>query len=291
MKISIVITCYNKEPFIKQAAQSALDQDGLFELIVVDDFSTDRSATILDSIDQINLIKNRANLGSTATTRIGIERAIHKGADYVILLDGDDVLAPGTLRHYEDIIDKTGVDAIYSKIRRDPKKDMRHNAQRIKAGERYTVISDPMTYHLNNRLATTALCGRPHVLIASITDKARVQDYQIGFSVAFNSDHIAISDARTHYSSPAVHGKNLSQDAVEIMKSAVLMYQYHSPLLQDHPQRSKYLRRVYGRSIRLRHHGVLPRSVSTALYIIAPFKTLLPFRVKEGIVLWVAKYL
>ena len=194
-------------------------------------------------------------------------------------------------RHYQNVIEETGVDAVYSKVSRDPQKDMRHEAQPIRSGEHYTVIDEPITYHLNNRLSTTALCGRPHVLIASITDKARVQDYQIGFSVAFNSDRIAISDARTHYCSQAVQGQNLSEDALEIMKSAVIMYEHHSGLLRDHPQRHKYLKRVYGRSIRLRHHGVLPRSVSIPLYIIAPFKTLLPFQVRERIVLWVARHL
>lgn len=87
--ISVVIPLYNKEHHIKRAIDSVLCQKIQdFELIIVDDGSTDKSAEIVRSIndERIKLIRQE-NAGVSAARNRGIEEA---KADLVAFLDADD---------------------------------------------------------------------------------------------------------------------------------------------------------------------------------------------------------
>lgn len=87
--VSIVITAYNVEKFIKEAVDSALNQTYKnIEVVVVDDKSTDTTPEILKSFgDRIKVITNEVNVGAGASRRIGIQGS---NGEYVLLLDGDD---------------------------------------------------------------------------------------------------------------------------------------------------------------------------------------------------------
>ena len=89
-KVSIVVTCYNKADWIKQAIQSCIDQTHQNrEIIVVDDGSSDGSINEIRSFgDQIRLVQ---------TNRLGAGGARNEGfsassGEYVQYLDGDDYL-------------------------------------------------------------------------------------------------------------------------------------------------------------------------------------------------------
>lgn len=91
MKISVVITVYNLRRFAAQAVSSALRQTlSPFEVVVVDDGSTDGSADILDSTfgDRIRLVRLAQNVGVMRATLEGLRRA---SGEIVCFLDGDDV--------------------------------------------------------------------------------------------------------------------------------------------------------------------------------------------------------
>jgi len=64
MFFSIIITTYNYEKYIRESIESALNQDfsGEYEIIVVDDHSTDNTLSILDDYDSIIRINNKENL-------------------------------------------------------------------------------------------------------------------------------------------------------------------------------------------------------------------------------------
>jgi len=68
--ISVIMSVYNSEEYLKDAVESILDQTFEdFEFIIVDDYSFDRSLSILEnykeSDDRIVLIKNSENIGLT----------------------------------------------------------------------------------------------------------------------------------------------------------------------------------------------------------------------------------
>ena len=106
MKISIVIPVYNKEEYVGVCLKSALSQDfDDYEVIAVDDGSTDASGKICDEIaaqDSRLRVLHVENGGVTAARRRGVEEA---RGQYVMFCDSDDRLLPHALRNsYEAII-------------------------------------------------------------------------------------------------------------------------------------------------------------------------------------------
>lgn len=103
-RFSIIITCYNQNLFIRDAVSSALAQDCTDkEIIVVDDSSTDGSKKILEEYgDAIQLKALETNAGAPAARNWGASLAI---GDFLVFLDGDDLLLPWALNTYSRIID------------------------------------------------------------------------------------------------------------------------------------------------------------------------------------------
>ncbi len=90
MKLSVIIPCYNEEPTIKKiidAVRNCTWSD--IEIIVVDDYSSDRSRDILeneikDKIDK--LVLHDKNQGKGAAIKTGLK---HASGDVVIIQDAD----------------------------------------------------------------------------------------------------------------------------------------------------------------------------------------------------------
>jgi glycosyltransferase involved in cell wall biosynthesis len=96
-RISAVITAYNLAPYLVATIESVLAQQYPdFEVIVVDDGSTDESAAIAERFvadRRVTVIRQR-NAGSAAARNAGARRA---RGELVAFLDGDDLAAPGRL--------------------------------------------------------------------------------------------------------------------------------------------------------------------------------------------------
>jgi len=98
--ISIVTPCFNKGNFIEQTIESVLHQTYKnWELLLIDDASTDLSHQILSSYSQqypnIKTIQNSINRGGNFCRNQGIEMAAGR---YLLFLDADDLLAPNCLQ-------------------------------------------------------------------------------------------------------------------------------------------------------------------------------------------------
>ena len=104
--VSIIITSYNKEKYIKEAIDSALNQTiKPFEILVIDDGSTDNSSLILKEYESdplINLVFKQ-NEGIVATRNMAIQMA--KG-DYILQLDADDLLNEKYLEWTVSVLDE-----------------------------------------------------------------------------------------------------------------------------------------------------------------------------------------
>jgi len=92
--VSVIIPSYNSARFVRMTIESVLRQSpAVFELIVVDDGSTDDSAAIVQGYEAVSLIR-QPNQGLSAARNAGL--AIARG-EYLVFLDADDLLLPGAL--------------------------------------------------------------------------------------------------------------------------------------------------------------------------------------------------
>ena len=106
MKLSIIVPVYNVAPYLRKCVDSLLAQDiSDYEIILVNDGSTDNSGAIADElVDAFRLsplasrlemrVIHQANAGLSAARNTGI--AVAQG-DYIMFVDSDDYLQPNTL--------------------------------------------------------------------------------------------------------------------------------------------------------------------------------------------------
>lgn len=86
-KISVIIPCHNEEDTIEESIKSFQQQTlKPFEIIIVDDNSSDNSVEIVKKIKEIKLIKNKSNLGPAAARNRGAK--IAKG-NYLVFAEVD----------------------------------------------------------------------------------------------------------------------------------------------------------------------------------------------------------
>ena len=92
--VSVVVPVYNAEEFVGAAIESLLAQDySSFEVIVVDDGSSDASADVAGSFPGVQVVR-QSNAGPAAARNAGIERA---RGEFVAFHDADDLVPPTKL--------------------------------------------------------------------------------------------------------------------------------------------------------------------------------------------------
>ncbi len=94
-KVSVVVPVYNEEesirPLVKAIDESLQDVDFEWELLLVNDGSTDRTLHVAMEVqqqygEQVRIIALQRNFGQTAAMQAGIEQSV---GDYIVTLDGD----------------------------------------------------------------------------------------------------------------------------------------------------------------------------------------------------------
>ncbi len=104
-KVTVLIPFYNRAAYLRSAIDSVLAQTlADFELLAIDDGSTDDSATIVAGYrdPRIRLLRNPYNLGIPAIRNLGVEQA--RGA-YLAFLDIDDYALPRRLARQVAFLD------------------------------------------------------------------------------------------------------------------------------------------------------------------------------------------
>lgn len=103
--ISVLMPAYNAQAFIRQSVQSVLAQTFEdFELIVVNDGSTDDTAAILAAFDdpRLRIIDNPRNLGIVGTLNHGMQEARGR---YIARMDADDFCLPHRFARQKAFLD------------------------------------------------------------------------------------------------------------------------------------------------------------------------------------------
>ena len=114
-QFSVIITCHNQAVFIRDAVNSALAQScKAREVIVVDDASSDGSVDILKAFgNSLQLVCAPRNIGANPARNLGASKA---SGDYLVFLDGDDLLWPWALCTYKTAISATQASIVLSRL-------------------------------------------------------------------------------------------------------------------------------------------------------------------------------
>lgn len=178
--LSIIIPVYNVAPYIK-ACLDSLYQQGIkeedFEVILIDDGSTDNSLQIITDIkdDHTNItIVTQKNQGVSISRNQGIMRA---SGEFILFVDSDDLLIPNTLSYFLQCARLYDTDMIQGKfikltneeiekfeIFNPPLADLSKIENQIKSGER--AFSED--YHLYESYVWVYLFKRKFIIKNSL---------------------------------------------------------------------------------------------------------------------------
>lgn len=98
-KVSVITPAYNAEKYIEESVESILNQTFTdFELIVIDDCSTDKTWEIIQKYagkdKRVVAVKNEKNLGIAGNRNKGLSLA---RGEYIVWQDADDISLPGRI--------------------------------------------------------------------------------------------------------------------------------------------------------------------------------------------------
>ena len=104
-RVTVVMAVYNAAQFLEEAVASVLSQTWRdFELIVVDDASTDGSGAVLERFNdpRIRIIRHSSNQGASLSRNDALAAA---RGEYIAIMDADDVCAPDRLERQVEYLD------------------------------------------------------------------------------------------------------------------------------------------------------------------------------------------
>ena len=112
---SVLMPVYNSQKFLRRAVDSVLNQSFQdFELIIVDDCSTDGSADILQEYQQqdrrVVIAKTKANLGVANARNEGMKLVQGR---FLTFVDSDDYIEPDLFLNVKEKIDSTGAQIVH----------------------------------------------------------------------------------------------------------------------------------------------------------------------------------
>ncbi|MCX2899892.1 glycosyltransferase family 2 protein [Pseudomonas mandelii] len=182
--VSIVAPCYNAEKYLEEAIKSIFAQDyPNFEVIIVDDGSSDNSVAMLRQLQQTHdfQLYTQANQGVSAALNHGLR---HAKGDYVSTPDLDDVMLPESVRIRVDYLEQhpqvgcVGALIIY----------MDSDGNTIKQQQREEI----RTYDFDKVLSGAVVIGAPVALYRMSAMRSagfyapslRVQDFQMTLRIA-----------------------------------------------------------------------------------------------------------
>ena len=101
---------FNAAATIGQTIQSALAQEvGTFDILIIDDGSTDDSLAVASKCEPTVRVITGPNRGVSAARNRGIAETT---GEWIVFLDADDLLVPGTLRRRLETAEATGADVV-----------------------------------------------------------------------------------------------------------------------------------------------------------------------------------
>jgi len=193
--ISVVLPTYNVELYIFEAIQSVLNQTiQNFEIIVIDDCSTDRTISIVEAFNdsRIRVIKKQENKGLIDSLNLGFEEAKGK---YIARMDGDDINELDRFEKQLTILQNNPeIKACGCWLQQFGKnnKIIKHKEHNKEIQSRL-LISNPMS------LGASMLERKAYESFKFLNDKIHVEDYDFWARSAWDCPMYNIQETLYHY--------------------------------------------------------------------------------------------
>lgn len=183
--VSVIIPTYNREKTILRAVNSIFVQTMQdFEVIIVDDASTDKTIDILNSHftdSRLKIVKNIKNLGTSGAKNVGLE---HSSGKYIALLDSDDEWLPEKLEKQIQFMESNSRDfplsftSVYVHREEQQKALLRHPR---KVGTWFESLLLGETFNLGSTLIATKECFNKVGQFSTKLDRFEDRDWTIRY--------------------------------------------------------------------------------------------------------------
>lgn len=200
MLISVIVAIYNVEKYLDSCIQSLINQDFAdVEFLLVDDGSIDRSTEICDdwmSRDSRIKVIHKPNGGLSDARNAGLHTAI---GEYIMFLDGDDLLDRNTLNILYSVAKETDSDFIQYGYRETTIPDLSALAN---FDGKYEVVSDrhEMFLRLYN-LGGSAASGCTKLLKRNLFDRLSYQKGKLHEDEFFTTELLSTAKTITYITS------------------------------------------------------------------------------------------
>lgn len=204
IKVSVVITAYNVEKYIKKAINSVLNQTYKnIEIIVVEDYSTDNTLKIIKDLQKsdttfpINLVQHKENVGAGLSRRDGIKAST---GDFIMLLDADDWLNKDYIEHLVNRQKETDADIVGGGItycyEDTDKFEIKTFGTTVSEGfQKFMDYKDGKIVFLSNKIVRSTMYDT-----VEYCDRRYVEDTPVIMKLLYNANKVAyINEAGYNY--------------------------------------------------------------------------------------------
>ena len=239
--VSVVMITYQHEKYIAEAVQSVLDQTfNNFELIIVNDGSTDKTDEIIRSFQDKRITYiYQENQGPSAATNNGI---LASRAKYIALMSGDDVCYPHRLEVQYQYLNNSDKKIVFSWV------DFINNDSQPFVGEHFAQnffnhpnrsrpeILNWFFMKGNYLCAVTALLEKEILLEAGLFNLSSIQlqDFDMWIKLVKKYDIYLVENKLVKYRILSESG-NLSGNPANSIRSTFEWYQTHRNILDSIP--------------------------------------------------------
>lgn len=110
-KVSVLLTCYNREDTIGEALESVVSQNFTDrEILLVDDGSTDGSVAVAEGFPEVRILRNEGNRGVVFTRQRALNEA--RGG-FLLYVDSDNRLKPDALARLVAVMERQPSDVAF----------------------------------------------------------------------------------------------------------------------------------------------------------------------------------
>ena len=226
MKVTVLITLYNKGPYVKEAVQSVLS--GTFhdlELLVVDDASTDDGLSVVKNIidPRIRILESPVNTGRAAAANRGYD---HARGEYVAVLDADDIMHPERLAKQVAFMDahpEVGISGTAYQVLGQERRIGKWPATDAECRAKL-LFGDPVLY--GSSILRRSVMER-HALRCDPTWRHPGMDYLFTLQFAQHTQYANLSEALLYYRMGANnmrHGRDPIEDKGRIIKAVFRIF-------------------------------------------------------------------